>query len=264
MRKLLAVTGFAILNCSAINGAGAADLNEVVALALQSSPGVLEAGNERLARDHALRYARGDYLPTLDLVVGAGLVRSDNPSTRFQGVDENSLTPIEVELQATQLLFDGFAVQSEAARQKARIESAAYSVFGTAELAGLRAADVYLEAMRHRELLDLARENLDAHVTIYNQIEARSGSVGRRSDLDQVTGRLALARSNVLVDEFNVTRCRYELPASRKRDAPGSGAPHATGRAIAKIDGRRCVDSTRWASDIKAGGSGHRGQSRGT
>ena len=231
MKKILMV-GCVILSVGVNSGAVAASLDEVVALTLQSNPNVLEASNERFARDHELRFARGNYYPTLDLVAGVGRERSDNVATRAQGArtgagDTVTLTPTQVELQATQLLFDGFARQSEVARQEARIESSAYTVFGTSQVVGLRTAEVYLEALLRRMLLDLSKENLAVHLSIFDQIEARSGSVGRKSDLEQIKGRLALARSNVIADEFNAVdadtnylRVVDVMPAELTRPAP--------------------------------------------
>lgn len=92
---------------------------------------------------------------------------------------------------------------------RARVKSSAYKVFSTSEQVALDTTEAYLSVLRHQELLALARENLKNHQQTYDQIKLRSGSgVGRMADLDQVTGRLALAMTNVLSEEANLQDAR--------------------------------------------------------
>lgn len=185
--------------------AGAVTLDQAIRTALATNPEVLITANERLARDEALRGARGAYLPTLDLIAGIGPQRTDNPGTRLRGDDEVELTRREIGVQATQLLFDGFATTSEISRQKARVASGAYNVYAASELTALRTTEVYLNVIRRQQLLELSRLNLQAHSSIFDQIRSRArAGVGRQSELDQIEGRLELARTNVLNDEYNL------------------------------------------------------------
>jgi adhesin transport system outer membrane protein len=60
--------------------------------------------------------------------------------------------------------------------------------------------------LRYQELYDLAQENLTNHRRILDQVKLRSeAGVDRRADLDQVMGRVALAQSNVVAAQANLT-----------------------------------------------------------
>ena len=61
------------------------------------------------------------------------------------------------------MLFDGMATKNEVKRQKARTNARAYTVFGEAENAALRATDAYIEVLRRQKLVDLAQQNYQAH-----------------------------------------------------------------------------------------------------
>ncbi len=197
------ITSLFVLLCTP--SVQAVTLDEAIRTSLTTNPEVRIAIHERLARDQAIVQARGNYLPTLDLVVDAGRERSDNVSTRSRTGGDITLTRREFEIQATQRLFDGYATKNEVERQTARIESAAHAVMDVSERTALRVVDVYLEVLRRQELLRLSEKNLEAHLSIQDQIRLRAeAGVGRGSDLDQIDSRVALAKANVLADEFNL------------------------------------------------------------
>ena len=77
------------------------------------------------------------------------------------------------------------------------VNSRAYYVQGTAQDLALRAVEVYLEVLKRRELLDLAKNNLQAHLRVNDQIGLRSQrGVGSTADVDQSRARRALAENN--------------------------------------------------------------------
>ena len=130
----------------------AATLEEAVRQSLSTSPDTLIDVQERLARDQALRQARGGYLPDVDLRAAYGREGSDNVITRAAGNADNVwLTRQEAELSLRQMLFDGFATRSEVERQTARVSSSAYRVQASFENTALRTTEVYLEVLKRRE-----------------------------------------------------------------------------------------------------------------
>ncbi len=179
-------------------------LESAVKKALASNPDVFIQVNERRARNEEVERAKAGYLPTLDLNAGIGSERSRNASTRARGEEYRTLTRQEGSISARQMLFDGFATKNEVERQKARVSSTAYTVQGVAENTALDAAEAYLNLLRNDTLLKLAQENLEAHERSYDQIKIRSDAgVGRRADLEQISGRLALANSNLIAAQSN-------------------------------------------------------------
>jgi len=179
-------------------------IESAIKKALASNPDVLIQVNERLSRNEEVEGAKAGYLPTLDLNAGIGSERSRNSSTRSSGNTHRTLTRQESSISARQMLFDGFATKHEVERQQARVSSTAYTVHGVAENTALEAAEAYINLLRNDTLLKLAQENLDAHKRSFDQIKIRSDAgVGRRADLEQISGRLALANSNLIAAQSN-------------------------------------------------------------
>jgi outer membrane protein, adhesin transport system len=211
----------------------AASLEDTVRQTLATNPDVQFSINERRSRDAEVRQAWAGFLPAVDVVAGLGRESTNSPLTRGAGEDWPSLTRREAGVVGRQMIFDGMATRHEVARQRARVDAAAYTVFGTAEVVALRAAEVYLDVLRRQELLALAEENLGTHERIHDQIRLRSETgVGRRADLEQAEGRLALARANVIAEETNLEdaqtnflRVVGELPGDLERPAVPAAIP---------------------------------------
>jgi adhesin transport system outer membrane protein len=181
------------------------DLRGAVGHAINTNPEVLVESNQYLSRLEELGQARSGYRPSIDLNAAAGYERTDNNTTRASDEDYRSLTRKEANLTLSQMLFDGFATQSEVERQNARVEAQRRALESATEELGLKAVDTYIKVLLHRELMALSSENLQAHARIYDQVELRSSSgVGRSSDLAQITGRRASASANMLSDEVNL------------------------------------------------------------
>ncbi|MGV3653645.1 MAG: TolC family outer membrane protein [Noviherbaspirillum sp.] len=181
-------------------------LKAAVERTLESNPDILIDASRRLSLDQALKGARAAYLPRADLALGGGREWSDNATTRALGLPgDRALNRTEASLTLTQMLFDGFAAKSEVERNQARVDSAASRLAGTSEQVALQAVEAYLEVLRHRDLVELTRENSGIHQRTFDQIKIRSDSgVGRRADLDQINARLGLARANLAAAEANL------------------------------------------------------------
>ncbi len=191
-----------LLPLCAVQGVNAASLQDVVTQALRSNPEFLAAKSEFLSREFEVDQAKSSLYPQLSVSAGVGSETRTAPATGNQSVD---LDRREFGVQASQLLFDGFAATSEIKRQRARVESSRYEVEATADRIALRIAEAYLNVMRHTQLLDLTRETLWEHKNIYDQMKLRSDTgVGSKADLDQIAARLALANSNLIVAQNNL------------------------------------------------------------
>lgn len=199
-------TVLAIALCVGMNAVYAdTTLQQAIESTIQTNPDVLAAVNERKASDKRIDEAKAGYLPTLDLTVGKGWEAADNPITRAEGKGEVHLNREEANLTFRQMLFDGMQTKNEVRRATASTDSAAYSVYTTAEDTALKAVKAYLDVLRRQKLVDLANTNLEAHQRNNDQIKLRSDrGVGRRSDMDQSTGRLALAQANLIAEESNL------------------------------------------------------------
>jgi adhesin transport system outer membrane protein len=184
----------------------ATTLQEAIGTTVNTNPDVLAAGNERNAVAEEVKQARAGYFPTVDLTIGTGWETSDNATTRGAGKGHHeSFNRDEASIQLRQMLFDGSATKNEVRRQTARTNARSYTVFSEAENTALQATDAYLNVLRRQKLVGLALTNYEAHEKTHDQIRLRSEhGVGRKADMDQSQGRLALARSNLLAEESNM------------------------------------------------------------
>ena len=174
-------------------------LPEAIQYMLQTNPQIKSQSYNRLARDQEIIQAKSGYLPVIDVSYGAGVNDMKDP------IDDTT-RPESTILSLRQNIFRGFADKYEVKRQKARVNSAAYLLQGTSENIALSVSQSYLNVLRQLEIFNLAKENLLTHQRIYDQIKLRSESgIDRKADLDQVTARLALAESGVVVSEANVS-----------------------------------------------------------
>ncbi|RRV07962.1 channel protein TolC [Pseudomonas sp. v388] len=186
--------------------AQAISLTEAIQHTIDHHPELQADKNQRLSAGEELNIAKGGYLPAVDLVAAYGRQRSDNPSTRaLYGHENRTLNYTQSELRLRQLLFDGFNTPNEVGRTSAVVNSRAYYVQGTSQSLALRAIEVYLEVLKCRELLTLARNNLQAHMRINDQIGLRSErGVGSTADRDQSLARRALAQNNFQTAQVNL------------------------------------------------------------
>lgn len=174
------------------------NLHDAVAVGISTNPEYGKVAASRRATDEELKQGEALFLPSLDVSGDAGYEHSDDVGTRAgTGDDEENLFRRQVGVTLTQMLFDGFGAKYEVERQQARVVSSAQRVRETAELVGLSIVESYLEVLRQRQLLLIARQNVADHITILDQIQ--DGVTAGRStqaDLEQARARLASSRAN--------------------------------------------------------------------
>lgn len=185
----------------------ATTVQESIQAALSTNPEVGVVAADREAIEQELRQARAEYLPSIDVRGAAGPEYTDSPVTRNRDNegDTETLLRLESQLTLTQMLFDGFATQSEVQRQIARMDSASYRVQEAAEFIALDAVEAHLDVLRNQALVELARENLEQHRRILGQVrqleDQGAGSIG---DVRQTESRLAEAQSSLAVAQGNL------------------------------------------------------------
>jgi adhesin transport system outer membrane protein len=126
------------------------------------------------------------------------------------------------------MVFDGFATRSEVERLDRTRLIAYFELLGASETVALEAFETYLDVLRFREMVRLAQDNYREHQRVFSQIEERALSgAGRGVDLEQISGRLALAESNLMTEASNLhdVTARYqrivgELPPQNMSPAP--------------------------------------------
>lgn len=202
LRKYLKYLGSCCIGLLLSTQASSETIQGALEKTVRSNPEILITSKDRLATNQALKQAKGRYLPTLDVTAGYGYENSRNSNTNDE---DHDLARGESAIAINQMLFDGFATPSEVKRNKARVTSAAYKVAGTSQDIALQAAQAYLEVIRREKYVVLARKDLSVHQDVFDMIQKRSETgIGKKADLVQADGRLALARKNLLTEESNL------------------------------------------------------------
>ena len=176
-------------------------LKEAVNLAVLHNPEVNASWYEFEAARAEQRVGQGGYYPKLDFTAQTGKER-----LRSSGVsDWNYYDPFSANLTLNQMLFDGFATQSEVKRLGNLRQVRFYEFRDASERAALEATRAYLDTLRYQQLVELAKDNYVEHYRAYRDIERRTeAGVSRSVDLEQASGRLALAESNLLTETTNL------------------------------------------------------------
>ena len=185
----------------------AVTMDEMVQETLNNNPNMQkDIGNYRAVK-YELDKAKSGWKPNVDFRADVGYEHTDKSyeQTNNQALDTTSdLVRNSQSVVATENLFEGFATESDINEQKSRIISARFNTLQNANGLALRSSEVYIEVLRQKALLDLFEENVNSHERIYGLIrEKTEAGSGRRSDVEQSEGRLALAYSNYIAQVNN-------------------------------------------------------------
>lgn len=210
--------------------------------AVLSNPEVLQKWHAYQAADSEKDVAAGGYLPRVDLAAGVGREHRDDPLLR-KDYSRRSTT-----LSLTQMLYDGFATRNEVKRLDHARQVRYFELIDASELAALEASRAYLDVLRYRKLVGLAEENYVRHRAVFEQIQKKAqAGVARRVDLEQASGRMALAEANLLTETSNLhdVSARYqrlvgEMPGKDLAPAPSmtKELPADSGNAMRVVQSR--------------------------
>lgn len=151
--------------------------------------------------------AKGGWRPRIDLEAAAGPKYYSTPSA------SSTYSGMSATIQLRQTLFDGNATLNDVRRLGHNRMAAYYDLLASTDAMAEETARAYLDVQRYRESLALAKDNYATHADVHQKIESRvTAGVGRRVDLEQASGRLALAESNWLTEASNLhdVSARYQ------------------------------------------------------
>lgn len=225
IKPLLAALALSGLSATSLAANAPVDrLSEAVAKAVSENPEVLSRYHQLLASGDESRAAFGQYLPQLDLSAQTGQEYRDRP---------DYLSPRDYDrsgysLNLRQSIFRGFAVQGDHQRAQFVERGRFQELVGISEELALATAKTFLDVQRYRELVVLAQKNYENHKSLFDRLQQRaSAGVSRAVDLEQATGRLALAHSNLITETANLNdvesrflRLVGESAAANLRPAP--------------------------------------------
>jgi len=206
-------------------GQSNASVTNAVRAAIETNPEVRASWHQFLAAGHDADSAFGNYLPSLDAQARYGFEHENyGPVNEYDGYDGR--------LTLTQMLYDGFQTTSSVQRLEEQQLVSYFELLSQIETTSLAALGAYLDVSRQRELLDLALQNLETHQEVYDQLSASAqAGVARAVDLEQISGRLSLAESNLVVVASNL----HDVQARYLRIV-GEKPPAETGAVVLETD----------------------------
>ena len=187
----------------------AIELNDLVADTIQAHPEILEQVHVFRQADRDRDIAASGWRPSVDVQASTGRYETESPFTQNVLREYNSS---RAELSVTQNLFNGFDTTYQQAQTEARLRSALFQIFDTADNIALDAVQAYVDVLRQQTLVELAEDNVSNHERILAQIRERSESgVGRRSELQQTEGRVARAHASLIAQQNNLQDAESRL-----------------------------------------------------
>lgn len=234
-------------------------LREVTQQAILTNPEVLNRWHAFQAAGAERDAAFGAYLPNVNLTASAGRNQNDN---RFAN---NDLNQRSAALSLNQMLYDGFLTKNEVSRLDHTRLVRLFELYDASENTALEVVRAYTDLLRYRKLTSLAEDNYVRHKTVFEQIQNKvKAGAGRRVDLEQISGRLALAEANLLTETSNLhdVSARFQRlvgappskdlanPAPLIKDIPSNikaaleAANHHHPNLLAAVENVRAVDKS--------------------
>ena len=201
MRKLLVVT--MLVWASPAAAEAVVPLKQLVEKVISSNPEVQARYHDYLGAGYEQDVVKGGFLPKADIVstyrkqeeMDGGISRRNGTATpKFNN-----------ELVLRQMIFDGFATSSEVNRLGHAKRVRFYELQSAMQNTTLEFMRSYIDTLRYRQLSEYAKTNYVVHKQLYDRIKDRvDAGVARKVDLEQASGRLALAESNLLTESTNL------------------------------------------------------------
>lgn len=193
--------GFSVFTAAVLavlisQNAHAASMGEAVRLAVENHPrGHAERANVRAVASE-LDESRRKYSPEVEIFGDIGRQRKSNPTATAVSGAGGTLTTREIGIRANYLIFDGYERANSVYRNAARLDGAAYRLLSAAETLSLNAVEAYIDVVRHRNLVEAARQNIVRHRNILGQIRERvRGGKAPASDGIQIEERVFAAEA---------------------------------------------------------------------
>lgn len=205
MRKRLLILAILIENLVVAGVAHGDMLTDYTQKAVLKNPEVLARWHALKAAAEEVGVARGAFLPRLDMSSASGREKLTSPPASNEPALTNSFSRSATSLTLSQMLYDGFATRDEVRRLDHAQLTRYYELLDSTEVVALETVRTYYDLLRVRKLYALTEDNFVYHRTVFEQIQNKvKAGVGRRVDLEQASGRLALSESNLVTDNANI------------------------------------------------------------
>ena len=178
-------------------------LKQMVEKVISANPEVQAKYHAYLGAGYEQDVVQGGFLPKADIVS-----TYRNQEDKDGGISRRNGTAIPKfnnELVLRQMIFDGFATSSEVNRLGHAKRVRFYELQSAMQNSTLEFMRSYIDMLRYRQLSEYAKTNYVVHKQLFDRIKERvDAGVARKVDLEQASGRLALAESNLLTESTNL------------------------------------------------------------
>ncbi|WP_020168058.1 TolC family outer membrane protein [Methylotenera versatilis] len=218
LKSLLMVTVVNTLLISSATGTEqVGTLKQMVEKTISSNPEVQSRYHAYLGAGYETDVVKGGFLPKVDI---QSTYRRQEDINSIRSATGTEIPRWNNELVLRQMIFDGFATPSEVNRLGHAKRVRYYELQASMQDTTLEFMRAYIDTLRFRQLAEYAKTNYVTHKQLFDKIKERvDAGVARRVDLEQATGRLALAEANLLTEMTNlhdvtarVQRLLGELP----------------------------------------------------
>ncbi|MBL8658208.1 MAG: TolC family protein [Rhodospirillales bacterium] len=195
-RLRLAIKAAAVaFACAFATDATAQTLREALQGLVETHPAIASGREAVDAATSGRDRANANYLPRLDVTTAFGPQYIDSPLTSSAGGGEWVAVAQIAGVEVSQVLFDGFATPARVAAAGLQTESARFGLAATRQQVLLDGIGAYLDVVRHRRLVELARAS---ERTIKSQLRLEDERVRRGAgiavDVLQAKSRLQVAK----------------------------------------------------------------------
>jgi adhesin transport system outer membrane protein len=186
------------------NTSSAADslisLKDMVEKTISSNPEVQARYHKFLESGYEQQAVKGGFLPRADIV------STYRKQEELVSNNSNLAIPrMNNELVLRQMIFDGFAISSEVKRLGHVSRLRYFELLSAMQSTTQEFMRAYLDSLRYRELTQFAKDNYVIHKQLFDRIQERvNAGIARKVDLEQASGRLALAEANLLTEVTNL------------------------------------------------------------
>jgi len=175
-------------------------LKDMVEKTVTSNPEVQSRYHKFLESGIEQKVVRGGFLPKADIV------STYRRQEELIPVNNGTAIPrMNNELVLKQMIFDGFAISNEVKRLGYLNRVRYYELQSTMQDTTLEFMRAYIDTLRFREMAQYAKDNYVVHKQLFDRLQERvTAGFSRKVDLEQATGRLALAEANLLTETTNL------------------------------------------------------------
>jgi len=182
---------------SSVSSAQVETIGSAVQKALIYYPSIQKAQATERGAEYALKQARGEFLPSVNLNYATGRQIFNGPTVVTPaGGTQTILHRVERGIALSQPIFTGFSSYYLMKQRHGELDTASFQVLGEKENIALQAAQAYLQVVRANQLVELGQQNVKDHQHTLDSIKIQyRGGYSPKANVDLANARLALAYS---------------------------------------------------------------------